>query len=105
MARHRRANSLGQNSVVHLHLKEKNRSFEDKNGNIFTREDKWFERGVKESIYVKLEWPPLKRGVPDSLITIHTWTHLTLATQMTVGWVNDPQEALTTLKLRAHMCP
>ena len=55
MAQHRRANSSGQDSAVHLHLKEKNHSFEDKNANILAREDRWFEDGVKESIYVKLE--------------------------------------------------
>ena len=50
-----RANSPGQDSAVHLHLKEKNHSFEDNNVNILAREHRWFERGVKESICVKLE--------------------------------------------------
>ena len=55
MAQRRRANSSGQDSAVHLHLREKNHSFEDNNVNISAREDRWFERGVKESIFVKLE--------------------------------------------------
>ena len=38
-----------------LHLKEKNHSFEDNNVNILAEEDRWFERGGKESICVKLE--------------------------------------------------
>ena len=42
---------------------------------------------------------------PDSLTTIHTLAHLALATHMKASTVNDPQVALTTLKLRAHMCP
>ena len=29
---------------------------------VLDREDRWFERGVKEAIYVKLEQPSLKRG-------------------------------------------
>ena len=42
---------------------------------------------------------------PESLTTIHTWAHLALATHMKDGLINDTQVALTTLKLRAHMCP
>ena len=62
MAQHRRANSSGQDSAVHLHLKEKIHSFEDNNVNILSREDRWFERGAEESIYVKLKWQSLNRG-------------------------------------------
>lgn len=62
MAQHRRANSSGEDSAVHLHLKEKNHSFEDNNVNILAREHRWFKRGVKESIYVKLEQPSLNTG-------------------------------------------
>ena len=62
MARTRRANSSGQDTAVHLHLKEKYRSFEDNNVNILSKEDRWFEIGVKESVYVKLEWPSLNRA-------------------------------------------
>lgn len=62
MAQHRRANSSGQDSAVYLHLKEKVHSFEDSNVHILDREDRWFERGVKEAIYVKLEKPSLNRG-------------------------------------------
>ena len=73
------------------------------NLNILAREDRWFERGVKESIYVKLNsciWkeevayditlnitnypPTMQFWVPSpvSLTTIHTWAHLALATHM-----------------------
>ena len=62
MAQHRRANSSGQDSAVYLHLKEKAHSFEDSNVHILDREDRWFERGVKEAIYVKVEKPSLNRG-------------------------------------------
>ena len=30
--------------------------------NILSRQDKWFDKGVKESIYVKLERPTMNRG-------------------------------------------
>ena len=46
----------------HWHLREKNHSFEDNSVNIHAREDRWFERRVKESISVKLKWPTLNRG-------------------------------------------
>ena len=59
MAQHRRAHSSGLDSAVHLHLKEKVHSFDDNNVHILDREDRWFERGVKEAIYVKVEKPSL----------------------------------------------
>jgi len=62
MAQHRRANSSGPVSAVYLHLKEKAHSFEDSNVKTLDREDRWFEKGVKESIYVKIEKPSLNRG-------------------------------------------
>ncbi|XP_065326070.1 uncharacterized protein LOC135932513 [Pelmatolapia mariae] len=62
MAQHRRATSTGQDSAVHLHLKDKGHSFEDANIHILDREDRWFERGVKEAIYVHCERPSLNRG-------------------------------------------
>ncbi|XP_047457867.1 uncharacterized protein LOC125018165, partial [Mugil cephalus] len=62
MAQHRRASSSGNDSAVHLHLKDKGHSFEDNNVKVLAREDRWFERGVKEAIYVKMEKPSLNRG-------------------------------------------
>ena len=42
---------------------------------------------------------------PDSLTVIHNRAYLALGTHINACWVNDPQVALTTLNLRAHMCP
>ena len=61
MAQHWRASS-GQDSEVHLRLKLKGHSFEVENVYVLEREDRWFERGVKEAINVKLEQPSLNRG-------------------------------------------
>ena len=47
-----------------------------------------------------LYWDPSQ----DSLTTFHTWAHLALVTHMNAGLTNDPQTALTTLKLGAHTC-
>ncbi|TWW59183.1 RNA-directed DNA polymerase from mobile element jockey [Takifugu flavidus] len=54
MAKHRRANSSGQDSAVHLHLKESGHSFEDSQVRILAREDRWFERGVKKVVVTQL---------------------------------------------------
>ena len=53
---------LSKQVAVHLHLKEKGHSTEDENVNVLDREDRWFERGVKKAILVKLEHPSLNRG-------------------------------------------
>ena len=53
-AQHSRATSFGQDSAVHLHLKESGHSFENGQVRVLEREDRWFERGVKEAIHVKL---------------------------------------------------
>lgn len=44
-----RANSSGQESAVHLHVKIKGHSFEDSFVDILYQEDRWFERGLKEA--------------------------------------------------------
>ena len=62
MAQHRRIKTTGPESAVYLHLKEKEHSFEDINVHILDKEDRWFERGVKESIHAKVENPSLNRG-------------------------------------------
>ena len=39
-----------------------------------------------------------------SSLTRQPNNHLALAIHMKASWVNEPQVALTTLKLRAYMC-
>ena len=50
-------------------------------------------------------WPSYVVPFVYSLTTIHTWPHLALTAHMKVGWVNDPQVALMTLKIRTHIRP
>ena len=47
--------------AVHLHLKEKQHSFEADNVHVLDKEDRWFEKGVKEPIYIKLKQTSLNR--------------------------------------------
>ena len=63
MYQHRRRSSSGVNdSVVYTHLKATNHTFEDKDVKVLDKEHRWFERGVKEAIYVRREEPSLNRG-------------------------------------------
>ncbi|KAL3997031.1 hypothetical protein ACER0C_009687 [Sarotherodon galilaeus] len=45
-----------------LHWQASGHSFKDEDVHILDREECWFERGVKEAIYVKRERPSLNRG-------------------------------------------
>ena len=62
MAQHRRATSSGQDSAVHLHLKESGPSFEESEVCWLEREDRWLEMGVWEAIHVKLKKNIFKPG-------------------------------------------
>ena len=63
MYQHRRPSSSGVNdSAVYTHLKATNHTFEDKDVKVLDKEHRWFERGVKEAIYVRREEPSLNRG-------------------------------------------
>ncbi len=62
MAQHRRANSSsGQDLAVFLHLQQNKHNFHDHEVRILDRENRWFERGVKEAIHVKVESLSLNR--------------------------------------------
>ena len=70
MAQHKRASSSGQDSVVYVHLKDNRHYFEDNNGCIL---DRWFEREIQETIYVKCEKPTLTRGGGGLDLTSNTY--------------------------------
>ena len=94
MDQHSRANSSGQDSAVHLHLKENNHSFEDNNVNILTREDRWFERSKRinlcqtgTTVFEQRRWPKTLLITHPQCFTelspvIHIWAHLALAAHM-----------------------
>ena len=65
MAQHRRRNSNGPQSAVHLHLKATNHSFDDKEVKMFAREKYWFKRGIQKSIQTELKqgWGPQIQSV------------------------------------------
>ena len=102
-AQYRRAISSGQDSADYLHLEENRYSFEDNNVHILAREDRLFERHIKES--TTLNWnnylwpeemaysgtyhaPTEQHRVPslDSLTSIHTQTPLALIIHIKWPW-------------------
>ena len=63
MYQHRRASTSGcGDSAVYSHLNSANHSFDNRDVIILDRESRWFERGVKEALYVKCEQPSLNKG-------------------------------------------
>ena len=62
MYQHRRPSSGAGDSAVFQHLHATKHSFDNKDVVILDREHRWFERGVKEAIYVNSEQPTLNKG-------------------------------------------
>ena len=60
----------------------------------------------KEEVAYNITYHPpiMQYQVPSlhSLTAIYTWDHLAITTHMKASWVNNPQVALMTLKLKAH---
>lgn len=84
MAEH---NSSGQDSAVHLHVKDRGHSFEDHTVHVLTREERRFESGVKEGILVKLENLSLNRG--EGL-----WINTSFQPFTMLSWGVPPQKVL-----------
>ena len=64
LKQHRRpSTNEAQESAVYNHIQATGHQFDDKDVLILDKEDKWFERGVKEAVYERIERPSLnKRG-------------------------------------------
>lgn len=81
MVKHRKANSLGQDSAVHLHLKDNEHSFEDISVHTLAKKDWWIKSGVKEVVYIKLDLTHVTlirqtgqtRKVLMTLQSLNTW--------------------------------
>ena len=62
MVQRKRDNNSEPDLAVYLHLKGKGHSFKDEDVHILDKEERWFERGVREAIHVSIENPSLNRG-------------------------------------------
>uniref|UniRef100_A0A3P8NT56 Neurexin 3a n=1 Tax=Astatotilapia calliptera TaxID=8154 RepID=A0A3P8NT56_ASTCA len=88
-----------EDSAVHLHLKDKGHSFEDANVHILDREDRWFERGVKENVATfrgseyfcyDLSQNPIQSSSDEITLSFKTWQRngLILHTGKSADYVN-----------------
>ena len=73
MSQHRRSSTSGNESAVYTHLSTNNHHFNTEDVCILDRESRWYERGVKEAIWVRADNPSLNRtgGVRHKLS--HGW--------------------------------
>ena len=61
MYQHRKAAREGTSSAVYNHLHHTDHHFSDSNVEIISREKNWFDRGVKEAVFVKSDNPSLNK--------------------------------------------
>nr|XP_054759677.1 uncharacterized protein LOC129265754 [Lytechinus pictus] len=59
---HRRPGASGYDSAVYSHLNTSKHNFKDNDVLILDKEPRWFERGVREAVYVNAENPSLNKG-------------------------------------------
>ena len=73
-SQHRRPTPGDQpDSAIYSHLQESGHSFSDSDLVILDREDRWFERGVRESIYERVEKPLLNKPGGLRFNLSHVW--------------------------------
>ena len=75
MNQHRKPSSSSSvpESAVFVHLKETNHTFDTKDVVIIDQEHRWFERGVKEAIWERVEHPKLNRKGGLRFLLSHSW--------------------------------
>ena len=86
--------------LSHYIWRGKNHSFEHNNVNKLARDVRWFERVVKNSMYVNLEWPSLNRGgglqhyLSPSYNAVLSLLHKQLNnhSHLSSPWPSSPQE-------------
>ena len=74
MSQHRRPSTGDQyDSAVFTHLETTGHSFKNEDVIILDREERWFERGVKEAIWERVERPSLNRRGGLRVQLSHAW--------------------------------
>ena len=58
-------------SAIFTHIQESGHNFDNKDVLILDRDDRWFERGVKEAVWERIEHPSLTTKLRFTLS--HTW--------------------------------
>ena len=71
---HRRpSTNEAQNSAVYNHCKASNHSFKPEEVVILDKKDRWFERGVREAIWERVEQPALNKKGGLRFQLSHAW--------------------------------
>ena len=70
---HRPSTNEAQNSAVYNHCKTSNHSFKPEEVVILDKEDRWFERGVREAIWERVEQPALNKKGGLRFQLSHAW--------------------------------
>ena len=85
LQQHQRSSSGPAESAVYTHLKASKHEVDLEDVKVLDRESRWYERGVKEAIWVRAEQPSLNRGGGLRNNLSHAWdrTIRTLPRQMT----------------------
>ena len=75
MNQHRKSSGLSTipDSAVYSHLNATGHSFKNKDVVILDREGRWFERGIKEAVWERIEKPTLNRRGGLRYQLSHAW--------------------------------
>ena len=73
MSQHRRASSSGNDSAVYSHLHASGHRFDTEDVCILDRESRWYDRGVKEAVWIRAEDPSLNRSGGTRVNLSHGW--------------------------------
>ena len=98
MSQHRRASSSGNDSAVYKHLDGSGHNFDIDDVVILDREPRWFERGVKEAVWVRAEQPSLNRSGGVRVNLSHGWDRV--IKQLPHRLTSDDPKSSTQLKAK-----
>ena len=70
---HRPSTNKAQNSAVYNHCKASDHSFKPEEVVILVKEDRWFERGVREAIWERVEQSALNKKGGLRFQLSHAW--------------------------------
>ena len=88
---HRRPSSTSSEVSRHIHDCKPGHAITMENVRILDREPSWFERGVKEVIYIRALRPALNKDGGRYQLS-HTWDHTLTSLTPTISGVNVSQQ-------------
>ena len=67
------SSSEAQNSAVYTHIKNSGHIFNPEEGVVLDKEERWFERGVREAIWERVDQPSLNKKGELRFLLSHAW--------------------------------